>query len=196
MKRTLTTVFLCLLLATSAWAGVDEGTAAFGRGDYATALREWRPLAERGDVDAQRNLGFMYANGRGVPQDYAEAAKWFSKAAAQSDAGAQLIIGLMYAKGRGMPQNGAKAVRWFRKAAEQGNAGAQHNLALMYTKGRGVAQDYVQAHKWSNLAAKQGHKKARAKRDSIAKKLMPAQLAEAHKLAREWQAAFEKQKGK
>ncbi len=53
MKRTLATVFLCLLLATPAWAGFDEGVAAYHRGDYATALREFRPLAEQGDAAAQ-----------------------------------------------------------------------------------------------------------------------------------------------
>ena len=60
MKRTLATAFLCLMLATPAWAGFDEGLAAAKRGDYATALREWRPLAKQGDADAQYNLGVMY----------------------------------------------------------------------------------------------------------------------------------------
>ena len=60
MKRTLATAFLCLMLATPAWAGFDESLAAAKRGDYATALREWRPLAKQGDADAQYNLGVMY----------------------------------------------------------------------------------------------------------------------------------------
>ncbi len=63
-------------LTAPAWAGFDEGTAAFDRGDYATALREWRPLAKQGDAGAQIFLGFMYRKGRGVPQDYAEAVGW------------------------------------------------------------------------------------------------------------------------
>ena len=53
----------------SAHAGFDEGLAAYERGDYATALKEWRPLARQGHADAQYNLGVMYANGQGVPQD-------------------------------------------------------------------------------------------------------------------------------
>ena len=57
-------------------AGLDEGVAAYDRGDYATALREWRPLAEQGNAKAQYNLGAMYYSGLGVPQDYAEAVKW------------------------------------------------------------------------------------------------------------------------
>ncbi len=62
-------------LTAPAWAGWDEGVAAAKRGDYATALRELRPLAEQGHAVAQYNLGVMYNKGRGVPQDYAKAVK-------------------------------------------------------------------------------------------------------------------------
>ncbi len=57
-----------------AWAGFDEGVAAYNRGDYATALREWRPLAKQGNAKAQHNLGVIYDKGRGITQDDAEAA--------------------------------------------------------------------------------------------------------------------------
>ncbi len=60
-------------LTAPAWAAWDEAVAAYQRGDYATALREFRPLAEQGNAGAQHNLGVMYYNGHGVPQDYAEA---------------------------------------------------------------------------------------------------------------------------
>ncbi len=66
-----------------AWAGLDEGVAAYKRGDYATALREWRPLAEQGNANAQLFLGLMYGNGRGVPQDYAQAHMWYDLAASR-----------------------------------------------------------------------------------------------------------------
>ncbi len=74
------------LTAAPAWAGFDEGEAAYRRGDYATAIREWRPLAKQGVADAQHNLGLMYYYGKGVPQDYAEAMGWWSKAAEQGGA--------------------------------------------------------------------------------------------------------------
>ncbi len=77
MKLLAATAVLLLTLAAPAWPGFDEGMAAYKRGDYATALREWRPLAEQGHNGAQNNLGLMYDNSRGVPQDYAEAAKWY-----------------------------------------------------------------------------------------------------------------------
>ncbi len=70
-------------LTAPAWAGFDEGMAAAKRGDYATALREWRPLAKQGNAKAQHNLGVMYEIGEGVPQDFAEAVKWYRKAADQ-----------------------------------------------------------------------------------------------------------------
>ncbi len=70
-------------LTAPAWAGFDEGVAAYNRGDYATAFREWRPLAEQGNADAQFFLGFMYYKGRGVPQDYAQAHMWYNLAASR-----------------------------------------------------------------------------------------------------------------
>ncbi len=71
-------------LTTPAWAGWDEGLAADKRGDYATALREIRPLAERGDAKGQWALGVMYIKGRGVPQDYSKAHMWFNLAASRA----------------------------------------------------------------------------------------------------------------
>jgi uncharacterized protein len=59
---------------------VDKGLEAANRGDFATALQEWRPLAEQGNADAQFNLGVMYSKGRGVPQDYVEAVNWYRRA--------------------------------------------------------------------------------------------------------------------
>ena len=81
MKRLVLTTAILIGLAAPAGAGFDEGLAAYGRGDYETALREWRPLAEQGLAVAQFNLGLMYDEGQGVPQDYAEAVKWYRKAA-------------------------------------------------------------------------------------------------------------------
>ncbi len=125
-------------LTAPAWAGFDEGVAAYKRGDYATALREWLPLAEQGVAYAQFNLGVMYRNGQGVPQDDAETVKWYRKAAEQGVAGAQYNLGHMYDEGLGVRQDDARAVKWYRKAAEQGVAYAQFNLGVMYRNGQGV----------------------------------------------------------
>ena len=178
-------------LTAPAWAGWDEAVAAYDRGDYATALGEMRPLAEQGHAEAQFNLGLMYDNGQGVPQDYAEAVKWYRKAAEQGHAKAQHNLGVMYDKGQGVPQDYAEAVKWYRKAAEQGVAEAQNNLGLMYSKGQGVPQDDAQAHMWYNLAASrlptgEDRDLAVKNRDIVANRMTPAQISEAQKLAREW----------
>ncbi len=122
-------------LTVPAWADFDEGVAAYNRGDYATALREFRPLAERGDAKAQYHLGVMYSKGEGVPQDDAKAVKWYRKAAEQGHASAQNNLGVLYFKGKGVPQDDAEAARWYRKAAEQGDAYAQYALGIMYGLG-------------------------------------------------------------
>ncbi len=80
-------------LTAPAWADFDEGMAAYNRGDYATALREWRPLAKQGNAKAQHNLGVIYEKSRGIPQDDAEAVKWYRKAAEQGVADAQYNLG-------------------------------------------------------------------------------------------------------
>lgn len=83
--------------ATFCWAGMQEGLLAHERGDYATALREFRLLAEPGDTAARFFLGHMYFKGQGVPQDDAQAAQWYRRAAEQSHAEAQYNLGTMYA---------------------------------------------------------------------------------------------------
>ena len=83
MMRIVAAVLL-IALAAPAWAGYYwEGFAAYERGDYATALREWQPLAERGNAIAQHNIGVIYRRGEGVPQDSAQAARWYRKSAMQ-----------------------------------------------------------------------------------------------------------------
>ena len=94
------TAALCLAVAlliggpAISWgADFQKGLEAAKTGDYATALREWEPLAEQGDADAQYNLGIMYDEGQGVQQDYKVAVKWYRLAAEQGEANAQYNLG-------------------------------------------------------------------------------------------------------
>ena len=123
-------VLLLTLLVGNPASSADfqKGFDAYERGDYATALREWTPLAEQGDARAQYNLGLMYYNGYGVLQDYKTAVKWYRLAAEQGDADAQSNLGVMYEKGRGVPQDDKTAVKWYTRAAEQGDATTRSNL--------------------------------------------------------------------
>jgi TPR repeat protein len=78
-----------------------DAFSAYTRGDYETSMRLFRPLAEEGDTDAQANLGFMYQNGQGIPQDDKQAVAWYRKAADQGSAYGQTNLGFMYESGRG-----------------------------------------------------------------------------------------------
>jgi TPR repeat protein len=186
------TATICLTIAVllgsagMGWsADYQKGQTAYDSSDYATALREWTPLAKQGNAFAQTNLGWMYRNGDGVPQDYKTAVKWYRLAAEQGDARAQYLLGLMYAKGQGVPQDDKTALKWWTLAAEQGDALAQFNLGAMYGTGRGVIQDNVYAHMWGNLAASNGNENGGKVRDLVAKLMNSSQLKKAQKLARE-----------
>ena len=160
IRSVVVALVLSVVFAASVAAGpFEDGYSAYQSGDYATALRLFRPLAEQGDTDAQFSLGKMYRKGEGAPQDTAEAAKWYRMAAEQGHASAQVVLGTMY------------------------------NNGGTYDGGNGVPQDYVQAHKWVNLAASR-ESLMRAdrveRRDAVAAKMTPEQIAEAQRLAREW----------
>ncbi|MFO1314728.1 MAG: tetratricopeptide repeat protein [Burkholderiales bacterium] len=151
------------LAGGAAQAGLDEGLAALARRDYATATKELRPLAERGDAEAQYRIGLMYEFGRGYPVDKAQGIAWFRKSAAQGHTAAQQELGVIYTTGDGVPKDDAQAVEWFRKAATAGNPTAQFNLGLMIAKGAGVRQDDAQAVDWFRKAAAQGFAAAQFK---------------------------------
>ena len=113
-----------------------------------SALTDLRQRAVAGEAEAQFELGFLYNEGQGVPQDYGKAHAWYEKAAAQGFPEAQQNLGVLYAEGQGVRQNYTKAREWFEKAAAQDFAEAQNNLGILYNNGLGVAQDFVTARKW------------------------------------------------
>jgi TPR repeat protein len=149
-------------------------------------LQETRALAEQGDAVAQNNLGLMYANGEGVPQDYVEAVRLYRLAVEQGDATAQYNLGSMYDNGTGVAEDDVEAVRLYRLAAEQGDADAHVNLGDMYRLGEGVPQDNVLAYMWANLAAAQGAGGAQELKDLLEERMTREQIAEGQRLSREW----------
>jgi uncharacterized protein len=100
----------------------------------ANSLQYYRELAEKGDVDAQAELGSIYLEGRGVPQNYEEALKWYRKAANNGHAGAQFRLGIMYSKGLGAHKDYDEAINWFRQAASQGYEPAKRILEALGKK--------------------------------------------------------------
>ena len=193
LAATLAVVGALLFSAGSAWADFDDGVAAYDRGDFATALREFRTLAEQGHANAQYYLGSMHYDGIGVTKNDAEAVKWFRRAAKQGHVWSQHNIGFVYEYGIGVTKNDAEAVKWYRKAAEQGHAPAQNNLSVMYAKGAGVPKDYVKAHMWASLAKAQDINQAAAILDHLKERMTAADISKAQALATNWQQASSQQ---
>ena len=129
--------------------------------------------------DLQKGVG-AYNKG-----DIAIALREFRALAEQGNAQGQFNLGVMYAMGQGVIQDYSEAVKWYRKSVEQGDADAQYNLGWMYHEGQGVIQDNIYAHMWWNIAASTGHSTAKKNRDTIAKRMTPADISKAQELARE-----------
>ena len=152
-------------------------------------LQSLQIQAAQGNAEAQNKLGKLYFLGQSVPLNNTTAREWFEKSAAQGNADAENNLGFLYDKGQG---DYAKAQEWYEKAAAQRHAAAQSNLGWLYANGRGVPQDYVRAYMWWSLAAAQSTSSAEESEDSIldklARRMTPAQIAEAQRLSQRCQA--------
>ena len=135
----------------------NRGVALMESGKFEDAAKAFRIAAEKGRADAQFNLGWCYANGKGVEKDLSEAVRWYRKAARQGFAMAEFNLGTCYATGRGIEKDIDEAVKWTRKAAEQGNDRAQFMLGVCYANGEGVEKDMAEAVRWYRKAAELGN---------------------------------------
>src|SRR5262245_28209441 len=186
-------MMLALALVHPARAGpLEDGNAAYARGDYSLALRHLRVAADRGMAQAQNTIGLMYEQGQGVGVSRAEAAKWYRRAAESGYLPAAVNLALLYSGGgAGVAQDSAEAAKWLQFAAERGHATAQAMLGFAYASGRGVAADPVTAKMWLTLAADRlplGRERDEAVRlrDSVALKLSAAQIEEARSRVQAW----------
>jgi TPR repeat protein len=178
------TILFAALMAAAAHAGpgnYNQAMEAYYKDDFVTAARLLHVLAERGNINAQRELGRMYAKGEGAPKDEAEAKRLFKLASEQEDALksyntgdfakalqvfrplaekgqalAEYILGLAYTNAQGVSENYPEGLKWLQKAGEQGEAKAQFAVGVAYFKGLGVQKDYGEAFKWYRRAADQG----------------------------------------
>jgi TPR repeat protein len=122
---------LALTLALALPAAAQDyksARAAMKSGDYAAALRNLKPLAEKGMSMAQHDLGVLYSKGQGVTRNDAVAARWFQKAAEGGHTNAKYLLGTMYFRGRGVPQDLVAAHMWFSLAADRGSRQAAEEL--------------------------------------------------------------------
>ena len=149
MGNRLNGAFLALTVALSGSAALADGLdaqEAYNMGDYATALKIWKPFAEQGVAEAQTHLGYLFLGGVGVPKDIKQAAYWFILAADQGDMLARINLLSIYDSGTDVPEGVEAAVRRWRGEPS-------YNLGLMYESGTNVTRDVVMAKEYFQSAA-------------------------------------------
>ena len=141
--------------AAPVWADNSDALAAYRAGNYDAAARQFRPLAEKGDAQAQYYLGYMYEKGQGVAKNPALMRQWYQRAADGGNAKAQYKVAIGYAFGLGgVTQSDEDAAKWLRQSAQNGYRRAQRTLGRAYAEGRyGLPRDAKQAEYWSKKAA-------------------------------------------
>ena len=205
LKRLAIGLILVVLAAPATAQNFDQGLEALKAKDFATAFREFEPLANQGHAESQYIIGELYFSGDGVDKDPDEAIKWFQKSAAQGYRYGQYRLGMRYFMGDAVKRDLDKARLLLRKAAEQEHAGGMWALQIF------SAKDKVQAYKWALLAnARWGktfaedllfygieektiekiHEKFKETGLNairlLTEMMTPAQIAQGKKLAQEW----------
>ena len=150
-----------IMIAQPGRADFAAGDRAARSGDFKTAFAEWQPSADTGDAKSQYGLAWLYAEGRGVPQDRQKAALWCRRAA-------------------------ELAVLWYLRAAQQGDSDAQNNLGTAYAEGEGIAQDLVEAFVWFSLAERQNNPVARDNLMRLKAQMDQIQIDEARRKLGKW----------
>ena len=155
------TLTLLILTQTHAFsADLAKGNLLYRQGLYIQALKEFRPLAQNRNPDAQFTLGLMYLEGKGVDKNYQSAYDWFNKGANHGHANSLFYLGLMHVWGHSVKVNFYKAKDFFTQAALKGHNDAQADLGMCYYHGKGTPINYKKAFIWFDAAAKMGNDKA------------------------------------
>ncbi|MFZ2997748.1 SPOR domain-containing protein [Sphingobium sp.] len=152
-------------IAIPALADVKTGVDAWQQGDYARAINEWRPLAQKGDPDAQFNMGQAYKLGRGVQSDLTVAMDWYRRAAVQGHLRAEDNLGLL------MFQQGdrAGAMPYLDRAATRGEPRAQYIIGTALFNGDMIGKDWVRAYGLMTRASASGLTQASASLEQMDK---------------------------
>jgi len=148
----------CTVNSGASFAGpLEDSLTAYDRGDYATAVRLLRPLADQGNAQAQNGLGAMYYNGKGIAQDFKEAVKWYRLAAVQGYASAQVNLAAMYYEGQGVVEDFIRAYMWLSIAAANGNPDAVRlrDSISKYLIDQQIVEAQAMAHKCETSQYKQ-----------------------------------------
>jgi uncharacterized protein len=165
-QRVFAVLLSSLPLLVGAQETVDDASRAVQRGQNEEAVRILKPLAEKGNPQAQLQLGMAYYNGRGVKENEKLAVELLTKSANQGNVEAMLQLGNAFTFGNDtvklVADPDVEAARWYFKAASAGNADAQYTLGLLFMAGKGVERNDKEATAWMQKAAKQGHKDAQS----------------------------------
>jgi TPR repeat protein len=178
---------LLISIAGNASADGVAGFEAYEKGDYATALKEFLPLAEAGQTSAEAAVGQMYFEGKGMAPDPKQAARWLEPAASKGNARAQYLLGKLYLSGEGVgAPDPAKAAALTKAAADQLLVEAQVDTCAFYYQGVGVPKDLVQAYLYANLAAQQGSQDGTAILTLLSQDMKPEDVAKGDAAVRAW----------
>lgn len=164
-------------------AQANLGIMLQSRGKYKQAAYWYLQAAQAGVANAEYNMGTLYFNGDGVPQDYAKAHQWFMRAARRGNKYAEFQLAMTYFTGQGVNRDPQREIHWYGEAARQGLPAAAYNLGVIYNNGVEVPPDYVRAYAWMLLAQK-GKLDAAGALTAIAENLTPEQIKQAEQLSR------------
>ncbi len=186
-RRHLVACLIALLAVpvVSAPMDLEAGKFAYGEGDYATALKELKPLAEQGDAEAQALLGMMYNLGRGVPLDIGQAMKWYQASADQGNAEGECHLGTIQ-----LVKDPAQGIKLLRLSAQQGFSDAYLMLGLAYMNLKEEPRDLVQADMWLRLAAADGDRLGPGQLAKLESQMSKGQIARARAMAGSWKRKY------
>ena len=129
MRRYITIVCITFLLVFTAEAAtLDDAKLAIRTQDFARAAKILKPLARKGDKQAQYQMAVLYRNGQGIKENPKNAAYWLDKSARQGYKRAQYLLGTFYEDGVGVKSNRKNAIYWYSAAAKQGHKNAAKRL--------------------------------------------------------------------
>mgnify|MGYP005849499897 CR=1 FL=1 len=162
---------------------LDEGVAAYERGDYRTAIEAWMPLADQGDVDALFNMGQLYRMGKGLARDPVMAEYFYRQAAEKGHLAAQGNLGTLYFFGFDDSPRVEAALQWWQKAARGGDPRSQYMIGILYYNGGYLERDKVRAYAWIRRAAVAGLPEAVEAEGKLIRALSVQELAAGNSLA-------------
>lgn len=182
LRLLLPVLLFAALIPPADAGGLAEGLRKYEAGDYAGAISEWQPMADRGDADALFNLGQVYRLGRGVAVNPPLAEDYYRRAGDAGHAGAQGALATIYYYDYGTRPRRGQAITLWRQAAAAGDAPSQYILAVLHYNGQDVPKDLMQAYAWALLAAEGGLEEGRSAAQSMRGQISANQRAQARVL--------------